>query len=114
VIRYQKHVSTRFKLKHSNLFVRRVTTYSIGTNVLMQGTVTASRNTPGAGKIEDSRQQTIGQRDHGGEKDAGVQVVAGGYDMRDEDEDLEKREGNEWQSVFYTSSNTTSPAACWH
>jgi hypothetical protein len=41
-----------------------------------------------------------------------MQVVAGGHDMRDEDEDLEKREGNEWQSGFYTSSNTTSPAAC--
>jgi len=43
----------------------------------MQGTVTASGNTLGLGKIEDSKRQTIGQRDRGGEKDAG-----GGFEIR--------------------------------
>jgi hypothetical protein len=55
----------------------------------MQGTVTASWKTPGAGKIEDSGQQTTASRDHGGERDA----YSGFGAMRDED--LEKREGDE-------------------
>jgi hypothetical protein len=60
----------------------------------MQGTVTASWNTLGAGKIEDSRRQTTGQGTMVARKmQVQVVAVAGGYDMRDED--LEKREGNE-------------------
>jgi hypothetical protein len=74
----------------------------------MQGTVTASWKTLGAGKIEDSGQQTTAEKDRGGERDA----YCGFGAMRDED--LENGEGDEWRCIFYSTTVLPhqKPAKC--